>query len=178
MDSTVRRVGTRAVALHACELREEEVQHGRHSEALYVYAPLEQASLLDGASQRQHVDVRGALGRVAPVLVAHDAVEDRALVEVRVPRLRPPLEEVARHLEHVVLRARLLGLGREEVAQVALHLHVSPYISLYLPATWVERKLPRSRGCCQHSPELEPPWSGLRLGLGLGFGLRLGLRHG
>ena len=35
------------------------------------------------------------------------------------PRLRPPLEEVARYLEHVVLRARLLGLGREEVAQVA-----------------------------------------------------------
>ena len=29
------------------------------------------------------------------------------------------MEEVARHLEYVVLRARLLSLGREEVAQVA-----------------------------------------------------------
>ena len=51
-------------------------------------------------------------------------------------------------------------------------------LGLGMARAWVERKLPRSRGCCQHSPELEPPWSGLGLGLGFGFGFGFGFAFG
>ena len=46
-----------------------------------------------GAAKWQHVDVRSHV-RLLAVLVAHDAVEDRALVKVGEARLGVPLEEV------------------------------------------------------------------------------------
>ena len=62
---------------------------------------------------------RAARRESARLLVADDAVQDGALVEIGEAGLGLPAEEVARDLEYIVLRAALFGLCGEEVAQVA-----------------------------------------------------------
>lgn len=70
-------------------------------------------SITLGASRRG-----AAGGDPSRFLVADDAVQDGTLVKVGKGGVGLPAEEVACDLEDVVLRAALLGLGRQEVAQV------------------------------------------------------------